>query len=137
MQSPQFDLPCAGQVFNLSSERGIDPERVARERREAEQRQRDARDYERRMQRTFADCPGMVGGDLPDGPARGGKVVIEPGKLSEAVAWLKKRFIVNDEEIDLSGDFGAAVSFVTKRAPGAAVRRGRVHFKTQQYEFAL
>jgi len=57
MGAPEFFL--ARTCFNLAAEAGNDPERVARELREAEQRRRDAAEYERKCQRTLAECPDL------------------------------------------------------------------------------
>jgi hypothetical protein len=90
-----------GQVFNLISERGIDPERAIRERSEAEAAAAAAREFELKMQRTFAQCPGFIGGDAPSGEHGKGCVVVEPAMAREARDWLKRRFQIN-ETLELS-----------------------------------
>ena len=136
MGAPEFFL--ARSVFNLAAETGDDPERVARELREAEQRRRDATEYERKYQRTLAECPGFCACDAPSGPGSKGKVVIEPGMILEANRWLRRRFHVS-ENLELSGDTGLVLEIIPhqRRLPVGG-KRIKVHFgKVEQFELAL
>lgn len=131
-----LDLPViAVQAFNLSGETGVDPERVERERREAEQRAQEARELEAKMQRTLADCPGFVGCDA--GSVQG-RVVVEPGRVTEAVQWLKRRFHVS-ENLELSSDNGLAIDVQSRtRTCRSGGRRRKVSFvRVEQFELAL
>ena len=136
-RSPQFDLPGSESVFNLASQTGVDPDRIISEQLDAQRRAGEAEEYERKMQRAFEGCPGLVGCDAPRSENSTGKVVIEPGRITEAYVWLKRRFHVS-ENLGLSHDTGLCVEVKPrKRSPGG--RRGaRVNFeKPQQFEFAL
>jgi len=135
----QRDLPVAGEVFNLASETGVDPDRLVRERLQAATDAAEARIYQLRMQRTFAQCPGFIGGDLPDGELRRGVVRVEPSKAAEAAVWLKRRFSVNPE-VRLADAFGIEIEFVTRSKvrllPGQ--KRRRISFeKPQQFTLDL
>lgn len=89
------DFGFAGSCFNLAGERGEDPDRILRERREAEKRQREAAEFQAKMQRRLEECPGFIGGSMPTGPGACGSVVIEPECIKAAMPWLKARFRVN------------------------------------------
>ena len=135
----QHEFPGSGQVFNLAGERGVDPDRVARELREAEQRRVAAAEYELRMQRKLSECPGVVGFDSPTSPDSLGKVVVEPAHVVEAAAWLKRRFVVS-EDLELSGDTGLVFSIAPRkiRLHASGGKRIRVHFdKPTQFELPL
>lgn len=131
-----LDLPViAAQAFNLSGESGDDPERVERERRETERLQQEARELELKMQQTLADCPGFVGCDA--GSVQG-RVVVEPGRVTEAMQWLKRRFHVS-ENLELSSDNGLAIDVQSRiRSCKTGGRSRRVSFvRVEQFELAL
>lgn len=136
--NPEFSI--MRSVFNLAGEQAEDPERVAREAAAARQRARDAEEYQKRMQKTFSQCPGFIGADAPSGPGLPGKVTFEPAKAVEAITWLKRRFRV-DERLDLSTDSGLCVEIITKRKPGLSggCNSRRVHQfgKPEQFELSL
>lgn len=138
LSAPEFFI--VRNCFNLAGEQAEDPERVAREAAEARQRARGAAEYQKRMQKTFSQCPGFVGADAPAGPGMPGRVTFEPAKAVEAIAWLKRRFRV-DERLDLSTDSGLCVEIITKRKPGlpGACNSRRVHQfgKPEQFELTL
>lgn len=126
---PQPDLAVAGDVFNLAGELGVDPERIARERAEVERANREAAAYQAKMQRTFAECPGFIGGDAPTAPGLVGRVVIEPARVVEAYAWLRRRFRVSENlELSQSLDNGLCID-VIPRAP----RKSGVWRKTSMF----
>ena len=136
--SNQFESACAVEAFNLASERGIDPERVVRDRIAADKARRDAAEYQAKVQRVLADCPGVVGFDLPSCECGKGKVVIEPGRINDAMPWLKRRFKVA-ESLELSTDQGLCVEFAPRirRSPTTG-RRVKVTFgRVEQFTLAL
>jgi hypothetical protein len=108
---PEFEF--TSQVFNLACECGEDPERVELEKREAEQRQRDAAEYAARMQKTFAQCPGFIGADAPPGPGQLGRVIVEPSMATQAAAWLRRRFRVN-QNLELDAGEGLAFEVISR-----------------------
>jgi hypothetical protein len=133
------ELNIAASVFNLHMESCEDGERVAREAAELRQREREAAEYQNRMQRTFEQCPGFIGAEAPAGPGCSGRVTFEPSKALEAIAWLKRRFRV-DERLDLSTDSGLCVEVISKRKPvlSGQCNSRRVHFgKTEQFQLSL
>ena len=69
-RTPQFELPCASQAFNLFAERGDDPDRVIKEHFDSAMAAAAGREYEIKMQRVFAqclsECPGFIGGDMAE-----------------------------------------------------------------------
>ncbi len=132
----QRELSHIGEVFNLHSECGQDPARLARERAEAELRERAARLYAAKYQKTFEQCPGFVGCDSPQGPGRSGRVVVDPAHAEAARVWLKRRFSVNE---NLSLDAGAGLVFeVRTRNKSRTGTRVKVSFdKPVQFELAL
>jgi hypothetical protein len=137
----QHELPVCGHagVFNLAGETGVDIDRVIEEQRREIERDVERREYAARMQRTFEQCPGFVGGDCPASVGSKGKLVIEPGKAAEARQWLKRRFYVN-ESLELSQDGGGLVFEVQPRMPRklANGRKVRVSFApVEQFTLAL
>lgn len=135
----QYEMPViATQVFNLAGEEGEDPFRIERERWAAEQAKAEAAEYERRMQRTLAECPGFIGADAPAGPGKVGRVVVEPAHIPAAMAWLKRRFIVA-ENIELSRDEGLVVDIAPRvRRVTQGQRPAKVRFgKPEQYSLKL
>lgn len=133
---PDAELPVISvQAFNLAGEVGDDPERIERERRDAERRQQEARELEAKMQRTLAECPGFVGCDA--GSVQG-RVIVEPGRVTEAMQWLKRRFHVS-ENLELSSDNGLAIDVQSRtRTCKSGGRSRRVSFvKVEQFELAL
>jgi len=135
---PQFDLPVAGDVFNLASELGVDPERIARERAEVERANREARAYQTKMQKTFAECPGFIGGDAPGGPGLVGRLVIEPARVVEAYAWLRRRFRVSENlELSQSLDNGLCIDVITRLPRKCGVWRKSTFAKPEQYELTF
>lgn len=134
----QFELPKAEEVFNLACECGQDPDRVIKERLDAAIAAAAAKEYEMKMQRTFSECPGFLGGDLPSGEGRKGNVIIDPAKALEARTWLKRRFICNDS-LELSA-LGLCIELMPRsRAKSAPGRRHHVatFAKPVQYELSL
>jgi hypothetical protein len=124
-------------VFNLAFERGDDPDRLIKEQMDRAIARGAAREYELKMQRTFADCPGFIGGDLPESENAVGKVVIEPARVTEAVVWLKRRFHVN-ETMGLPDACGLTIEVKPRRKAVRGQPRARVTFeKPKQYEFEL
>lgn len=139
--SPERELPFAAAAFNLITESGVDPVREIMDKlREAEARAK-AREYELKMQRVFAECPGFIGGDAPQGERSIGNVVVDPARVVEARGWLKQRFILNDVvEIDsAAGGIRIEVAPKPKRVRAARVRAvAPVNFnKPEQYELSL
>jgi hypothetical protein len=125
--SPQFELPAAGLagVFNLAGEAGVDIDRVIEEQRQEIARECERKEFEARMQRTLAECPGVVGFDTPQSVGGKGKVVVEPARVPEAMAWLKRRFVVC-ERLELSDGDGLVIEVAPrasrKLANGKRVR---------------
>lgn len=138
----QFELPHAGigGVFNLAGERGDDPFRVERERWEQSERERERRAYADKMQLSLEKCPGFCGCDAPESAIGRGRVIVEPGRVVEAVAWLKRRFHVN-ENLDISPDNGLCIEIQPKtRNKTCAVgsRKLQVTFdRPKQFELRL
>lgn len=137
-RSFNMELPAiVSSVFNLAMQSGVDPLRLQREAWAREEREREATEYQAKMQRTLAECPGVVGFDAPTCESGRGKVVVEPGRICEAMDWLKRRFHTN-ENLGLSHDQGLCVEI----APRAARRKGQprrtVNFnKPEQFELTL
>jgi hypothetical protein len=125
-----------GQIFNLAGECGVDPERVVRERQEAEAAAAAAREYQRKMQRSFEQCPGFIGADAPSSERSKGCVIIEPAMAREARDWLKRRFHIN-ENLELS-DQGLCIEIIPRVRKARGVRSAAVSFaKTEQFTLAL
>ena len=133
-KSIQKELACAGEAFNLVVEAAEDPWRAERDGWALAEARKEAAEYAAKMQKTFEQCPGYVGGDSPTSPEGSGKVVVEPGRIMEAVPWLKRRFHVN-ERIDLSTDNGLVVEIKPRsRKAAGSVRLVKVHFgKPEQF----
>ena len=92
-KSAQLELrPCA-TAFNLAGERGVDGARVISEMAEAMRREREAREWQEKMQRKLSECPGFIGCN-PPGEQSPGKVTVQPAAADEAVEFLKRRFHV-------------------------------------------
>lgn len=137
-RTPQFELPVAGEVFNLSSEHGFDAWLHEHERFEQAKAEAEAKAYEAKMQRTLEQCPGFTTCDPPTGPGSHGKVVVEPGKTLEAFRWLKRRFHVN-ENLELSGDIGLVLEIAPRiRRVTAGGRKVKVRFgRPEQFSLPL
>jgi hypothetical protein len=138
----QFELPAAGigSVFNLSSERGDDPFRVERERWEQSERHREAREYAAKMQMQLEQCPGFIGADAPESDTGRGRIVIDPVRVTEAHAWLKRRFHTS-ENLELS-DNGLCIELKPRvRSKSVCANRGKrlpVSFeRPTQFELGL
>lgn len=134
--APEFML--ARTVFNLSGESGPDPERVAREQREAEERRAQAAAFQARAQLTLEKCPGFITCDPPSSPGSTGKIVVEPSHLLEASEWLKRRYHVA-ENLELSRDLGVAFE-IAPRNRGSTSRKRKVKVcfgKPEQFQLAL
>lgn len=133
---PQHEFPLDGDTFNLAIETGNDPDRLVREAREAEELAQAARQYANKMQLTFAHCPGFVGGDAPTGEMYVGRIVVDPAKASEALPWLKRRFVVS-ENLSLC-DTGLCFDVLPKRRRKSSPRRAGASFqKVEQFQFDL
>lgn len=135
MKPHQFELNGSAQVFNLAGEVGEDPVRLALEAGRKAAAAETAREYERTMQRTLEQCPGFIGADAPKSASCVGKVVVEPAKVSEALAWLKRRFVVA-ENLELSTDNGLCVEVAPRAPRKAGVRRPRFG-KVEQFKLDL
>ncbi len=132
-KSIQKELACAGEAFNLVPERGEDPWRVERDGWALAEARKEAAEYAAKVQKTFEQCPGFVGGDAPTCPEATGRVVVEPGRIMEAVPWLKRRFHVN-ERIDLSTDNGLVVEVKPRVRKAGGIRAVKVSFnKPEQF----
>lgn len=123
-------------VFNLAGEAGVDPVRLQKEREEQDRRDFEAYQYQQRMQKTFAEVPGYVGGDIPRSAGSKGRVIVEPGQINEAVKWLKRRFHVN-ENLELSTDLGLCVEVVSRVRKGTVTKvcHGKLFAKPEQLQF--
>ncbi len=132
----QFELPAAGLggVFNLAGEAAADPWRVDRERWDQDKREREARDYQAKMQTSLAQCPGFAGCDAPASEAGQGRVIVEPGTIVKAMAWLKRRFHVN-ENLDLSPDNGLCIEIIPKVKKTGKQASPVLFKKTEQFLF--
>lgn len=125
-----------GQIFNLTGECGVDPDRVIRERLEAEAAAAAAREYERKMQRTFAECPGFLSGNAPSGERSKGHVIVEPAMAREARDWLKRRFYIN-ENLELN-DQGLCIEVIPKVRKARRARAvAGLFIKPEQFTLAL
>ncbi len=120
MKTFQHEMPVvASEAFNLAGQTAVDPWRLDREKWEAAQKAADAREYAARMQRQLNLCPGYVGSDNPTSDNGRGVVVVEPGRIIEALSWLKRRFHAS-ETIDISTELqGIAVEIAprVRRSP--------------------
>jgi hypothetical protein len=127
-----------GQVFNLASEIAVDPWRIERERQEQDKHDFEAWQYQKKMQRTFTEVPGYVGGDVPVNDGAIGKIIIEPGRITEAMQWLKRRFVVN-ENLELSTDLGLCVEVCSKakRVAGKPNQRRVCFDRPIQFDLGL
>lgn len=122
----QYELGVVGMaaVFNLAGQCGDDPLRVERERWDRERRERDAREYAAKMQLSLEKCPGFAGCDAPVSETGQGRVIVEPGRIGEAMPWLKRRFHVN-ENLDLSPDNGLCIEIKPRvRSKSVCANRG-------------
>jgi hypothetical protein len=100
MRTVQHELPVAGEAFNLAGERGVDIDRVLAEERARLAAECAAKEYAAKMQRSLAECPGLIGVDA-FGPSSPANVAIDPRQSVAAMIWLKRRFHVA-ETIELS-----------------------------------
>lgn len=137
MNTPQFDFPAAADCFNLASEQADDPWRIDRQRWQAAQAREASAEYAAKMQRTFEQCPGFIGADCPTSDQGRGRVVIEPAKVVEAYAWLRRRFHVN-ENLELSTDNGLCIEVAPRvRRSTTGRRSAKVRFKVEQFKLPL
>ncbi len=139
MKSPQYELAGSESVFNLAPEVADDPWRVDREKWEAAERAAEARDYVARMQRALNLCPGIVGSDAPTSDTGRGVVVVEPGRIIEALKWLRRRFHAS-ETIDISTELqGIAVEIAprVRRSSNCGPRIKVMFEKPVQFELSL
>ena len=137
----QFELPGAGEVFNLAGQQSDDPWRLECERWAQAEREREGREYSARMQLSLAQCPGFIGCDAPASDEGTGRVVVEPAHVFEAMAWLKRRYHVA-ENLDLSPDNGLCIELKPRVRNKTGCGRPRtkltVHFgKPEQFELGL
>ncbi len=140
-RKPQFELPGAGEVFNLAGQAAADPWRLERERWAQAEREREGREYAAKMQLSLSQCPGFVGCDAPISEDSTGRVVVEPGRIFEAMDWLKRRYHVA-ENLDLSPDNGLCIDLKprVRTKSGCAKRRSKltVSFgRPEQFELGL
>ncbi len=138
MKTHQYELRSSvGEVINLVVEDGNDPVRLALE---AGRRAADleaARAYADKMQRLLAECPGFVGADAPSCASSSGKVVVDPGRIVEATAWLKRRFHVS-ENLGLSHDQGLCVEVIPRETRKQSGKRSKPLFgKPTQFELNI
>lgn len=139
MKTPQYELAGSSEVFNLATQEAVDPWRVDRERWEAAELAVEAAEYTSRMQRRLEECPGFNGCDCPTSETGRGVVVVEPGKIIEALKWPKRRFHAS-ETIDISTDLnGIAVEIAPRvRRSSSCGPRVKVDFaKPVQFELSL
>ena len=137
VKARQLELRPCSDAFNLAGERGVDPVAVVLERGRQAAAAEAAREFERKMQRLLAECPGFVGAEAPGGPASVGRVVVEPGLALEAIPWLKRRFHVN-ESLALSRDQGLCVEVKPRARSRSSGRRSRVMFaRPEQFQFTF
>lgn len=85
-------------------------------------------------------CPGFIGADTPTSEQGRGRIVVEPGRVTEAYAWLKRRFYTS-ENIELS-DNGLCIELKQRvRNKSGCANRGKrvsVSFKQPvQFELGL
>jgi hypothetical protein len=132
----QYELRAVADEFNLVSETGDDPLRLLMEKLRAERARDEARQYEAKMQRQLSECPGFIGVDAPRGPESVGKVVVDPGRISEAMAWLGRRFKVS-ENLELSHDQGLCVEIISRTRANAGRRKRASFGKVEQFQLAL
>ena len=138
-RTPQYELPVAGQIFNLAGDMGVDPWRETRERMEAAARAEQARAYQAKMQRILSECPGFVGADAPESSACTGKIVVEPSHVIEASEWLKRRFHVAESvEVDRTAD-GIVFEIAPRvRSKSTGARKVKVRFgPAEQFTLGL
>lgn len=133
----QYELRGVDSVFNLHGECAEDPARVLRERQAQAKAQADAEAYALKCQKTFEQCPGFVGCDAPRGPGQVGHVIVEPGLVADAMQYLKRRFVVN-QNLELDAGSGLCLQVASRSRPVKGKRTVRVHFtKPVQFELSL
>ncbi len=94
------------------------------------------RDLIARMKRAYAECPGAVGGTMPEREGQVGYILIEPGCINTAMEYLKRRFHVNREAgIESTGEL--RVDIIPRSRKGGARRARRLFKKPEQFEFTL
>lgn len=136
-RQPVREFDFAAGSFNLFSEQGEDPLRAMLDNARAAAVRESAVEFERKMQRLLAECPGFVGADAPSGASCSGKVVVEPGRICEALPWLKRRFHVS-ENLELSTDAGLCVEVIPRdRKKGSSPRRKIRFGKVEQFNLNL
>lgn len=130
----QYELPTAGQVFNLAPEQGADGARIIAEMAEQAKREREAREFAESMQRKLADVPGFIGVDVA-GPESPSKVMLDPRLVTDAMMWLKRRFRVA-EHLELSTDNALCVEIIPRSKAKQGQRRARFG-KIEQFVLPL
>lgn len=134
----QRDLPVVGDCFNLVQETGDDPLRVILDRLHEASEKAAAREYQLKMQRTFAECPGFLSGDAPASELGRGYVVVLPETLADALPWLRRRFVCSETmEFDrLEG--GLRIEIAPRPKKGSPRRRVKVNFqRPEQFNLNL
>ena len=137
MKPFQHELPVVGPVFNLSPESAPDMDKLIERERAQLAAECAARDFAAKMQRQLGECPGFLGGDLPQSAMSPGRVVVEPSMTLDALRWLKRRFHVA-ENIEASPDNGLVIDIKprSRRSPGGK-RHRFTGCRVEQFEFSL
>jgi|SRR5580704_11124252 hypothetical protein len=133
MKSFQHEMPVIGTCFNLAPETGVDIDRVLEEQRKALAAECAGKEFHAKMQRTLAECPGFIGGDLPKAITSSGRVIIEPSKTLEAMKWLKRRFQVA-ENLEVSPDNGLAIDILPRNPRAVGKRHKFQGRRAEQYQ---
>jgi hypothetical protein len=131
---PQLELRAYAGAFNLMGERGVDGALVISATAEAMRREREARAWQEKMQRTLSECPGFVGCH-PPGEQSPGRVTVQPGAADEAVDFLKRRFHVG--QVGWKRGLGLIVEVLPRRkgTSKAVVRRRLAPIEQFQFTF--
>jgi hypothetical protein len=120
----QLELTACANAFNLIGERSIDGAREIAEMAEAMRREREAREWQDKMQRKLSECPGFIG-CVPPGVESPGRVTVQPGAADEAVDFLKRRFHVG--QVGWQKGLGLTIEVLARRkGMSKAVARRRL-----------
>lgn len=123
-------------AFNLFSDHPDDHVDAIMEQARSLREREDQLRFKSKMQRLLSQCPGFVGCDPPASASCPGKVVVEPGLIREAMAWLKRRFHVN-ENLELSTELGLCIEVAPIIRLQGRVQRRRAFNKPEQFELVL
>ena len=133
MKAFQPEMPLAASCFNLALETGIDIDRQLVEQRAALARECAAKEFAAKMQRQLSECPGFIGGDVPQSVESAGRIVVQPSMTLEAVAWLKRRFHVA-ENLEVDGGNGLCIDIKPRNRKAGGKRQKFMGSRVEQFQ---